>query len=238
MAAARVCSSPRRMWSWAAPTWSGPFDSLLASGLLNGRTDRFAAPSHPRKDGSKLIRLYLQAGRSAESDPLTPRSLSSTWLSPNNLPSFYFPTIGRSQHRLSQVFSQRTFKDTSPTKIVMNPASPCGPPRLIKPTGISFSVRYRLHTGEEWRFKAARYGVDQAKRRCFLVSSAHMQFLFISRCGGSVIRLPWRLPRYTLAYNPPTEKKKSASASVIANSVSSGWVKICLCPWKISVSLM
>lgn len=29
---------------------------------------------------------------------------------------------------------------------------------------------------------------------------------FISRCGGSLIRLPWRLPRYTLAYRPSNGK--------------------------------
>lgn len=48
--------------------------------------------------------------------------------------------------------------------------------------------------------------MDQTKKRCVLVSSAHMQLLFISRCGGSVIRLPWRLPRYTLAYKPSNGK--------------------------------
>lgn len=87
------------------------------------------------------------------------------------------------------------------------------------------------------RFKVARHGVAQTKKRCFLVLSAHMQFLFISRCGGSVIRLPWRLPRYTLAYKP-SNGKKSASCSVTANSVSPGWVKICFCRRKFSVSLM
>ncbi|CAK6953933.1 Hypothetical predicted protein [Scomber scombrus] len=42
--------------------------------------------------------------------------------------------------------------------------------------------------------------------RRFLGDSGRMQFLFISRCGGSVIRLPWRLPRYTLAYRPSDGK--------------------------------
>lgn len=45
--------------------------------------------------------------------------------------------------------------------------------------------------------------------RRFPDNSGHMQFLFISRCGGSMIRLPWRLPRYTLAYRPSNGKSAS-----------------------------
>lgn len=49
-----------------------PF-SLLGSDLLNGRTDRFAAPSHPKKDDSKLIRLYYRKiGRNRPFNPTIP----------------------------------------------------------------------------------------------------------------------------------------------------------------------
>ena len=43
----------------------------------------------------------------------------------------FLPTSGQSEQHcllIFQVFSQRAFEDTSPTKIVMNLASPCGPP--------------------------------------------------------------------------------------------------------------
>lgn len=49
-------------------------------------------------------------------------------------------------------------------------------------------------------------GVDQQQKRRFPVNPGRMQFLFISRCGGSLNRLPWRLPRYTLAYSSSNGK--------------------------------
>lgn len=160
------------------------------------------------KKGWQQTNKTIFTGRWAETDPLTPRSLFSSSLSPNNLPSIF-----HHQPNTTSFIPGFLSADTSPTKIVMNPASPCAPsPNKTNCdfflSAISSPYRWRM---ARWRFKVARYGVDQTKKRCFLVSSVHMQFLFISRCGGSVIRLPWRLPRYTLAYKPSNGKNRPAA---------------------------
>lgn len=92
----------------------------------------------------------------------------------------------------------------------MNLASPCGPP--IK-TNCDFFLE-KESVSQRWRrassdVKECWSGADHGKMRRFLDDSGHMQFLFISRCGGSMIRLPWRLPRYTLAYRPSNGKSAS-----------------------------
>ncbi len=72
---------------------------------------------------------YNSQGGQAERDPLYPAILHSSSYRLINYP--FFPTNGQSEHHfflIFQVFFQRAFEDTSPTKIVMNLASPCGPP--------------------------------------------------------------------------------------------------------------
>lgn len=57
-AAALVCSSPRRMWSWADPTWSNDpfrFTRLGSCNVLKDRAGPFSRASHPKRDGGKFV---------------------------------------------------------------------------------------------------------------------------------------------------------------------------------------
>lgn len=92
----------------------------------------------------------------------------------------------------------------------MNLASPCGPPSRLK-TNCDFSPNAavtfaRTENGGRSAAQNVDPGVDRQQTRRFPVNPGLVRFLFISRCGGSLIRLPWRLPRYTLAYRPSNGK--------------------------------
>lgn len=100
----------------------------------------------------------------------------------------------------------------------MNLASPCGPPRFknqlcFLSLALALSMRNDFRTDGGTRGRSAVENdvdpvADQEQMRRFPVNPRRVHFLFISRCGGSLIRLPWRLPRYTLASLQIVQRKK------------------------------
>lgn len=71
----------------------------------------------------------IHGGRQTEKRSLYPTILHTSSYHLINYP--FYPTSGQSEHHFFSVFLvffQWASEDTSPTKIVMNLASPCGPP--------------------------------------------------------------------------------------------------------------
>lgn len=182
------------MWSGAAPTWWSDDPDRCHSRLgwcwfgeirwLVTRRD-WSTP-HRRTLSSKIgwQARYLQGWQSGDFISVLPDSSPRVSFHPNKL-AVITSTGGRSQHNFIPYLSQwlffaflplslqRAFADTSPTKIVMNLASPSGPPSRLK-TNCDFSPN------AEWLSPGRRMGAARPFRTSIRVWISSKCGVFLS----------------------------------------------------------